>query len=132
VANDDDHQQTNPWSPPRSAFTLEELMMLSRKLGCGHGFSTDAVRKKSLSSSSPSSVVIRRYFELCLVHLHHLFGHIILRKLTPTAPVNDSGLFVALLFSGTHQEVFNCLFLSARLRGGCSTWANCTVCMLCE
>jgi hypothetical protein len=65
VANDDDHQQTNPWSPPRSAFTLEELMMLSRKLGCGHGFSTDAVRKKSLSSSSPSSVVIRRYIELC-------------------------------------------------------------------
>jgi hypothetical protein len=67
VANDDDHQQTNPRSPPRSAFTLEELMMLSRKLGCGQGFSTDDVRKKSLSSSSLSSVVMPRHFTLSFV-----------------------------------------------------------------
>lgn len=66
VANDDDHQQNKPRSPPRSAFTLEELMMLSRKLGCGQGFSTDDVRKKSLSSSSLSSVeLIKKFLIVC-------------------------------------------------------------------
>uniref|UniRef100_A0ACD5TU11 Uncharacterized protein n=1 Tax=Avena sativa TaxID=4498 RepID=A0ACD5TU11_AVESA len=67
VANDDDHHlQINQWSPPRSAFTLEELMMLSRKLGCGQGFSTDDVRKKSLSTSSLSSVeLIKRFLIVC-------------------------------------------------------------------
>ncbi|KAF7055702.1 hypothetical protein CFC21_063201 [Triticum aestivum] len=53
VANDDDHELTKPRSPLRSAFTLEELMMLSRKLGGGQGFPAD-VRKKSLSPSLSS------------------------------------------------------------------------------
>ncbi|CAM0870229.1 unnamed protein product [Alopecurus aequalis] len=73
VANDeddDDHhrQQTNPWNPPTSsAFTLEELMMLSRKLGGGQGFSAGDVRKKSLSSSSSLSSVelIKRFLIVC-------------------------------------------------------------------
>ena len=48
VANDED-QLTNPWSPPRSAVTtLEELMVLSRRLRCGQGLPVD-VGKKSLS-----------------------------------------------------------------------------------
>lgn len=50
VANDDD-QLKNPWSPPKSTFTLEELMMLSRKLCCGQGMPVD-VKKKNLSLSS--------------------------------------------------------------------------------
>ncbi|WVZ55276.1 hypothetical protein U9M48_005957 [Paspalum notatum var. saurae] len=49
VANDED-QLTNPWSPPRSAVTtLEELMVLSRRLRRGQGLPIDA-GKKSISS----------------------------------------------------------------------------------
>jgi hypothetical protein len=48
VANDDD-QLTNSWSPPSNTVTtLEELMMLSRRLRCGQGLPVD-IRKKSLS-----------------------------------------------------------------------------------
>jgi hypothetical protein len=50
VANDDD-QMTNSWSPPRNtATTLEELMILSRKLRCGQGLPVD-IRRKNLSST---------------------------------------------------------------------------------
>ncbi|KQK23869.1 uncharacterized protein LOC100832590 [Brachypodium distachyon] len=63
VANDDD-QLTNLWSPPRSAFTLEELMMLSRKLGfVEQEFPVD-VRKKSLSSLS-SVELIKKFLIVC-------------------------------------------------------------------
>jgi hypothetical protein len=49
VANGDD-QMTSSWSPPRNtATTLEELMILSRKLRCGQGLPVDITRK-SLSS----------------------------------------------------------------------------------
>lgn len=64
VANDDDHELTNPRSPLRSAFTLEELMMLSRKLGGGQGFSAD-VRKKSLSPSLSSVELIKKFLIVC-------------------------------------------------------------------
>jgi hypothetical protein len=51
VANDEDQlNKNNPWSPPRSAATtLEELMVLSRRLRCGQALPVD-VGKKSLSS----------------------------------------------------------------------------------
>ncbi|KAL5219452.1 hypothetical protein ABZP36_020136 [Zizania latifolia] len=61
VANDDD-QQKNPWSPPRSTFTLEELMMLSRKLSCGEGMPAE-VSKKSLSLSSTE--LIKKFLIVC-------------------------------------------------------------------
>jgi hypothetical protein len=49
VANDDG-QLTNSWSPPRNTVTtLEELMMLSRRLRCGQGLPV-GIRKKNLSS----------------------------------------------------------------------------------
>ncbi|XP_062216929.1 uncharacterized protein LOC133917019 [Phragmites australis] len=60
VANDDD-QLTNPWSPPRSTVTtLEELMMLSRKLRCGQMLPAD-IRKKSLSSVE----LIKKFLIVC-------------------------------------------------------------------
>ncbi|TVU48538.1 hypothetical protein EJB05_08177 [Eragrostis curvula] len=50
VANDDD-QLTNSWSPPRNTVTtLEELMVLSRRLRCGQGLPVD-IKKKGLSST---------------------------------------------------------------------------------
>ena len=62
VANDED-QLTNPWSPPRSAVTtLEELMVLSRRLRCGQGLPVD-VGKKSLSSVVLFSTL---HIQLCL------------------------------------------------------------------
>jgi hypothetical protein len=49
VANDDG-QLTNSWSPPRNTVTtLEELMMLSRRLRCGQDLPV-GIRKKNLSS----------------------------------------------------------------------------------
>ncbi|KAG2555095.1 hypothetical protein PVAP13_9KG548700 [Panicum virgatum] len=60
VANDED-QLTNPWSPPRSAVTtLEELMVLSRRLRCGQGLPVD-VGKKSLSSVE----LVKKFLIVC-------------------------------------------------------------------
>ncbi|XP_062209722.1 uncharacterized protein LOC133911483 [Phragmites australis] len=60
VANDDD-QLTNSWSPPRSTVTtLEELMMLSRRLRCGQGLQVD-VTKKGLSSME----LIKKFLIVC-------------------------------------------------------------------
>ncbi|GJN30157.1 hypothetical protein PR202_gb18441 [Eleusine coracana subsp. coracana] len=60
VANDDD-QLTNSWSPPRNTVTtLEELMMLSRRLRCGQGLPVD-IRKKSLSSVE----AIKKFLIVC-------------------------------------------------------------------
>ncbi|XP_044983082.1 uncharacterized protein LOC123449809 [Hordeum vulgare subsp. vulgare] len=65
VANDDDHElAADRRSPLRSAFTLEELMMLSRKLGGGQGFSAD-VRRKSLSTSLSSVELIKKFLIVC-------------------------------------------------------------------
>ncbi|OEL37618.1 hypothetical protein BAE44_0001367 [Dichanthelium oligosanthes] len=63
VANDED-QLPNPWSPPRSAVTtLEELMVLSRRLRCGQGLPVD-VGKKNLSSVV---MLFTLHIQLCLV-----------------------------------------------------------------
>ncbi|KAL6637089.1 hypothetical protein ACP70R_024661 [Stipagrostis hirtigluma subsp. patula] len=60
VANDDD-QLANPWSPPRSTVTtLEELMMISRRLRCGQGLPVE-IRKKSLSSME----LIKKFLIVC-------------------------------------------------------------------
>ncbi|KAJ1298989.1 hypothetical protein BS78_01G496700 [Paspalum vaginatum] len=60
VANDED-QLANPWSPPRSAVTtLEELMVLSRRLRCGQGLPIDA-EKKRVSSVE----LIKKFLIVC-------------------------------------------------------------------